>query len=392
MSDTDRDDASPYWLREIGPDAPPALPTLPAESDVVVIGGGLMGVSTAYWLARLGVEVLLIEARGLSSGATGRNAGLMLAGGSPLEARSLTRAVLMEEGIEADYETPGHLALAGSRDIWNRIRAEVASRKNVPPTLYALSLKECEELLGMRLAKHFWGGRWLPDGGTIHSTRFVYGIATAAVRRGARLATKTRAAAVTQEPAGLIVRTSRGDVRAGCVVYACNAWVSELLPEFEKVILPVRGQVFSTKPLPRMFRCGLALDWGTVYWRQLTDGAIILGGRYKTAEADTGRDEVVRECIQRRLESFLGETFPDFPAFEVDRRWAGIMDCTPDGKPIVGRLKGRTNRWVVVGFNGHGMPAGLGVGKALAAAIDTGQTPEALRPFDPSRFEGLGDG
>jgi gamma-glutamylputrescine oxidase len=300
--------------------------------------------------------------------------------------------VLLEEGIEADYETPGHLALASSREIWERICAEVASRKNVPPTLYALNVKECEELLGMRLAKHFWGGRWFPDGGAIHSTRFVYGIAAAAVRRGAQLAIETRVTGITQASASLLVHTSRGDVQAECVVYACNAWVGELLPEFEQLILPVRGQVFATKPLPRMFRCGLALDWGTVYWRQVADGAIILGGRYKTAEAETGRDEVVQESIQRGLEGFLGETFPDFPAFAVARRWAGIMDCTPDGKPIVGRLQGRANQWVVVGFNGHGMPAGLGVGQALAEAINTDQTPEALKPFDPARFAELGRG
>lgn len=391
MTDTNRGDAPSYWLSEVSAEVFSVPQDLPRRTHVLVIGGGLMGISTAYWLAKTGVDVLLVESRWLSWGATGRNAGLMLAGTSPLEDQRLTRAVMAEEGIEADYETPGHLALAGSKDIWDKICSEVASRKNTSPPLHALSVKECEELLGMRLANHFWGGRWFPQGGAIHSTRFVYGLAGAAARRGARLAPQTRVNGVTAGPrlGGLTVHTSRGGVQADCVVYACNAWVSQLLPEFDNVITPVRGQVLSTKPLPRMFRFGLALDWGTVYWRQVADGTVVIGGRYGVEGTDIGCEETVQEQAQQGLERFLPEAFPDFPAFEVDRRWVGIMDRTRDGKPIVGRLGGRPNRWVVVGFNGHGMPAGIGVGKALAEAINDDRTPETLMPFDPSRFKEL---
>lgn len=391
MSDQTQDGAPTYWLSAVDPNVFPSGAALPAEAEAVVVGGGLMGVATAYWLARRGLDVLLVEARRLSWGATGRNAGLMLAGTSPLEDPALTRAVLAEEGIEAEYVTPGHLALASSEEVWGRILAEVARRGRDAPPLHALDVRGCEELLGMRLAGGVRGGRWYPGGAAIHSTRFVYGLARAAARRGARLAPLTRARGVRRAAGGrAVVETDRGDVSARHVVYACNARIGELVPEFGRVLTPVRGQVLSTRPLPRMFRPGLALDWGTVYWRQLADGTIILGGAPEgTGGREVGCEEVVNDRVQGGLEAFLPRVFPEFPPFEVSQRWAGIMDCSRDGRPLVGPLPGRPHEWVAVGFNGHGMPAGLGVGKFIAEAVATGRPPEALEPYAPARFEEL---
>ena len=392
MVNPSQDDSPSYWLSGGGAGIFPQLATLPSETEVVVIGGGLMGISTAYWLARFGVAVLLLESRWLSWGATGRNAGLMLAGASPLEDPGLVRRVLSEESIEADYATPGHLALASSEEVWAKICSEVANRKQASKPLYALDVGACEDLLKMRIARGFWGGRWFPQGGMIHSTRFVYGLAATAIRRGALVATQTRALEVRalRGQDRCLVRTTRGNVEARYVVYACNAWTSEMLPALRKVIKPVSGQVLSTEPLPPMFKIGLAVDWGTLYWRQACDGTILLGG-CRTQERDTkmGEDETVNPRIQEGLDRFLPETFPEFPPFKVSQRWAGIMDCSNDGKPLVGPMPGKPNQWVVAGFNGHGMPVGLGVGREVSRGIATEAVPATLAPFNPGRFEEL---
>lgn len=379
-----------HWLSEVDVEAFPPPMALSSEAEVVIIGGGLMGVSTAYWLARSGVNVLLVEAHRLAWGATGRNAGMMLAGAAPLESPELVRTVLREEGINAEYAQPGHLALASSLEIWDKIHHEVAQRTATSAPVYALDRSACEDLLAMRINKRFLGGRWFSRGGMIHPTRFVYGLAHAALRRGASLATQTSVFQVGpiagQER--FDVHTSRGRIRAQHVVFACNSRICEFLPNFRKVVTPVRGQVMSTQPLPEMFRIGLAVDWGTVYWRQTSNGVIVLGGyRNLDPDAEAGSQVLVNQRIQDALARFLPDAFPGFPTFRVGQRWAGIMDYPVDGKPIVGALPHTPNQWIIAGFGGHGMPAGLGVGKAIAEAIATGRAPAALEPFDPGRFK-----
>ncbi len=92
--------------------------------------------------------------------------------------------------------------------------------------------------------------------------------------------------------------------------------------------------------------------------------------------------------IQSALDRFLAETFPDCPPYRIERRWAGLMDETPDGRPLVGRVPGLPGAWVLAGLGGHGLPVALGAGRALAEAVLAGRTPEVLDPYSPSRFFG----
>jgi gamma-glutamylputrescine oxidase len=388
-TDSDPNYPPSHWLEGINPEVFSVV-AIPQQTEVVVIGGGLMGVSTAYWLAKLGIEVLLLESRWISWGATGRNAGLMLAGSSPLEEPKLVEEVLSAENIEADYFEPGHLALASSIDIWSKICDEVTQRKNSLIPLYALEHSVCEDLLGMRISQKFLGGRWFPKGRVIHSAKFAYGLAISATRHNASIVTQTPVLQVApvKGKEQWVVHTLRASIQTKHVVYACNAQICEFLPKLKSIITPIRGQVICTEPLPPMFKVGLAVDWGTVYWRQTIDGAIVLGGyRNQDPETEISTQESINPRIHDALDLFLPEAFPEFPDFRVHSRWAGIMDCTKDGKPLVGLLPNLPNQWVIAGFCGHGMPAALGVGKAVAEAIATEEISSTLQQFNPNRFE-----
>ena len=362
--------------------------SLPDRADVVVVGGGVMGVAVCYWLARAGLQAVLLESRWLAWGASGRNAGLALAGTGPLEDAALMRHVLVEEGIDAAYAQPGHLTLASSAAIWERIRDEVARRPPELSPLYALEWADCEELLQLQIAPHFYGGRWLPAGGMLHPVRFVYGLAAAARRRGAQIATETAAYAISPlHGGGLMLATSRGVIQTRKVVCACNAATVDLLPELASCFQPVRGQLVATEPLPPLFRMGMAVDWGTVYWRQTENGTIVLGGyRNLDPQSETGRVEAVNPHIQSALSRFLPEAFPGFPRFQISRRWVGIMDETMDGRPLIGPSPVTPDCWVIAGFGGHGIPAALGAGKAVADALVDNALSPILQVFDPARF------
>jgi gamma-glutamylputrescine oxidase len=382
---------STYWLSTLGAEPFEPPPTLPSETDAVVVGGGLMGVATAYWLARARRSVLLVEAERLCGGATGRNAGLMLPSSSTLEEPRLLQQVLADEAIQAEYETPGHLALASSEPCWEAFQSEAAQSRERGGSLQALDLTSCEDLVGRRLSSLFLGGRWFPRGSVVHSARLVLGLARAAERHGAVVAVGTRALEVTGKAAKdrLFVTTTRGRVEARHVVYACNFRTAALVPELAAVFQPTVAQVLSTAPLPPVFRIGLGVDWGSIYWRQVPGGSIVLGGGSRPLSDDgSGADDLDAE-LQERLEGFLARAFPGFPELTVSGRWAGVMDYSKDGRPVVGPLDGDLRRWVVAGFGGHGMPAGLSVGKGIAEGITSGQVPAPLTPLAPSRFEEL---
>jgi gamma-glutamylputrescine oxidase len=380
-----------YWFSQNVVNSPAEALTVPSTTDVVVVGGGVLGVAATYWLVRLGFSVVLLEAAQLGWGASGRNAGFMLCGSSPLEDPASIRAVLDNEGIEAEFLEPGHLALASSHEIENRIAEEIAKRSCSAPPLHWLDHGQCEDLLGIRISDQFLGGRWFPSGRSIHPARFVYGLANAATRHGAVLAFNTPVLSLAGSGArsdGIQVITSRGRVNARHVVLACNVKTGDFLPELRHVLAPLRGQVVCTTKLRPIFRIGLAVDWGTLYWRQTGDGTIVLGGYHNLDPlAEATAQEGLNPKIQSALLRFLPDAFPGFPEVTVHQQWSGIMDETADGKPVVGQWLDGRSIWVIAGCGGHGLPPALGLGKSLAESIAQGQSSAVLSAFDPARFK-----
>jgi glycine/D-amino acid oxidase-like deaminating enzyme len=354
-----------------------------------VIGGGVVGVATAYWLARFGAAPLLLEAREPACGASGRNAGFVLAGRSRLEDPQAFRDVLRIERIDADYNEQGHLALASSAEVMHAFRTEVASRPGDAAPLHALDRSECEHLLALRLGPQFHGGRWLPGAATIDPLRLVGGLAAATETRGGTIATRTPVHSLRPSGDTVVVETQRGRVEAAQVIVACNIGTRHLLST-GAALTPSRGQMLATIPTKRVFRIGLAVDWGSVYWRQTADGTILLGGcRGADPQAESTARAAVNPRIQAALIDFLPRSFPDLPRPAVARSWAGIMDETPDGAPIVGRWPRASNCWIAAGFGGHGIPPAIGVGRALAESVLTGTSAAELHRFRPERMPDL---
>jgi len=382
---------STLWLSQVDPSAFSPPGRLDKKVAVAIVGGGLMGVSVAYWLARSGVSVLLMEAEAISCGSSGRNVGLMLPGVSSIEDPQLSEAIMKEEQIAAGYFAPGHLALASSVEVWEKIVQEAATRPKHFPPIFPLDRSSCEDVLKLRIDCGIFGGRWFPDGRVIHSAQFVYGLCAAAQRRGAVIVSSTKVLQVdkSRRNSEFQIRTNRGTVCADHVIYACGGNIVKFIPDFRKVITEVVAQVLSSLPVRQLFTTGLAIDWGTFYWRQTPEGNIVLGGGdVRKSYHRSAKDNFVAAGAQRVLEKLLASVFHDLPPIDVALRWSGIMDCTPDNKPIVGPVPDRPGEWVIGGFGGHGMPLGVNVGKAVADAIVSERWPEIPDSFNPSRFSG----
>ncbi|ERR1019366_9430330 len=399
-------DSISYWQRT----APiiPLSTDLPRSVDVAVIGGGLMGTTTSYWLARRGIAVALLEQEAIGWGATGRNGGFVVAGpaGGYLDAitrlghetayavmtdtltnQRLLRQVLEEEAIECDYREPGNIRLALTETQEQQLREEVTAFRADGFLADFLDRETLQTLIKTELSAEIRGGRLKPAQGLIHSARFVRGLAQAALRRGAR-GYQARIQSLVPDGDHLRIETTRGTLHAATVVVAVNAWVGKLLPELAEFVVPQREQMLAYAPLPPVFSHGISADiMAGEYFQQTLDGTILIGGCNTIAP---GEDIGVWETtplpvVQTAIEAILPRLFPALAPLQVVQRWAGLLDCTTDSHPIVDAVATRPHVLVVCGLSGHGMPFGLRFGQLVSDAVVNGTLPAALKPYQLDR-------
>jgi gamma-glutamylputrescine oxidase len=373
-----------HWQADLR-DAPDALVATSAERyDVAVVGGGIAGVSTAYWLHRLepGLRVVVLEGEHLAAGASGRNAGFLLQGADPDYATTVdrlgrdvarrlweltmeTRQGLVEAlgGEDVGLEEHGSFVLAGDEAEDERLqRSEVLLREDGISVFYLPPA--AAEALGCRGMK---GALVVPTGAVLHPVRTVHALAD---RSGAAIRERCPVLGVATTGDNVELRTSQGAVRAEKAVLALNAFLPRLLPDFEALVRPVRAQMLVTAPVTRRLHVPVYSHVGYFYLRQLPTGEVLLGGaRHLHADAERGYDDATTPVLQADLESYLHEHFPSLAGGEVVRRWSGTMGFSPDGLPAIGRLPGEAHVWGVAGFTGHGMAYGFRTARAVAAAV-----------------------
>jgi gamma-glutamylputrescine oxidase len=369
-----------FWLEE---EAPP-LPTtrLAGEPEVVIVGGGVTGCSCALSLAQAGVRVRLHEARAIASGASGRNGGFALRGGSmPYDAarrhfgperavafwRLTERALRRLAGLAGDaFTQSGSLRLAADSREREALRTEyealladgfgVEWRDELPPPLDA----------------RFHGALQHPTDGSLRPARWVRRLAGLAAEAGAELLEHSRV-------------ESLADLGDAHVVVATDGYTGGLIPFLDSAVRPTRGQVLTTAPLrEQLFRCPHYSRDGYDYWQQLPDRRLVIGGRRDSSlETEYTALEETTSSVQERIEELASELVGELPA--ITHRWAGRFGMSPDGRPLVGRVPGHDRVWAAAGYSGHGNVMGLACGALVADAILGRSAPE-LELFDPARF------
>lgn len=396
----------PFWLNEGRHQTFRSSETLPQRCDVVVIGGGITGVSTAYWLSRFDVPVLLLEKRGLASGASGRNGGHLVAGtiesfnraverdgeaktssfmrlqlDTIQEIRDLSR----KHGFDCQLRLEGHLSLATSE---NELAELQASVERTAKSGFRAQWWDKAKTADYLRTDAFLGAMFRPDGGQLHPARLVWGLADAAIEQGAMIHTGTEVLEVVPND-GLTVKTDRGDIQAEMLVYATNAYTPLLHPFFKDKIDPVRGQVLATEPFKPIFPLGWGANFAYEYCIQDDTGHILMGGwrwSQKGEEMGCYDDTVIVPEIHDGLYGFLTGAWPSLGGIAVKQGWTGIMGFSQDGWPIVGTLPGHPREFVAAGFTGHGMPVCYGCGKAVAELIHQGRSSADIEAFSPRRF------
>ena len=371
---------TPYWLDE--PAAPLPSRPLAGAPDVVVVGGGVTGCSAALTLARRGLRVRLHEARQIAGGASGRNGGFALRGApAPFD---VTAETIGEEAARAFWtwteqtiETMAMLAGDAFRPVGSvRLAVDDEERDELR--------REYDALRAAGLA-----AEWLDDPVPTLPGRFTGAIAhpTDAALQPARWVRRLAALAV---DAGVEIRErsrvdSLADVDAETVLVCTDGYPSGLLGELEGLIIPTRGQVIATEPVPeQLFEIPHYGRHGFDYWHQTPDGRVVAGGfRDVSFDTEFTADEELTDTVQTALQEFVDGLFGR--PLRVDYRWAGIFGMVMDFLPVVGRVPGGDRLWVAGGYSGHGNVLGFACGDLAARAI-AGDDDPLLRHFEPERL------
>ncbi|HXG77424.1 MAG TPA: FAD-dependent oxidoreductase [Gaiellaceae bacterium] len=369
----------PYWLAE--PHEPLPRVTLAGPPDAAVVGGGVTGCACALALAEAGLAVRLYDAREIAGGASGRNGGFALRGGAApypvmVEALGREQAAVLWRWTEAALRDLAEAAGDAFRSTGSlRLAADEPERAELEAEYEALRADGFAvewRVPGPPLAGVYPGALFHPPDGVLHPARFVRRLARRAAEAGVEIREHERVG-------------SPEETGAPVVVVCTDGYPSGLLGELEGLVVPTRGQVIATEPVPeRLFEIPHYGRHGFDYWHQTRDGRIVAGGfRDVALQEEFTAEEVVTPRVQEALERFVAALLGR--PLRVDYRWAGIFGLVLDFLPVVGRVPGRDGLWFAGGYSGHGNVLGFACGRLVARAL-LGERDPLLDLFEPARL------
>lgn len=369
---------------------------LPDRASVVVIGGGVMGVSAAFHLAEAGVrDVLLVERDALGSGSTCKAAGGVRAQFSDalniqLGLRSLEAFERFgtRPGQEIDLHQVGYLFLLSTPDEVAAFEASVALQNSLGVPSRMLEPAEAQRMSPLIALDGVLAAAFSPTDGHCTPESVVLGYATGARRLGAKVL--TQCAALDVETAGdriTAVVTDRGRVETGTVVCAAGPW-SQAIGEMVGVDLPVtplRRQILFTGPVDGLPPdLPMTIDFATSFYFHREGRGLLLG--MSDPDEQPGFNLHRSDEWLPALMDAMGRRAPSMLDMELTGGWAGLYEMTPDHNALIGAATGVQRFLYATGFSGHGFLMGPAVGEVLRDLYLGEQPFVDVSPLDATRF------
>jgi sarcosine oxidase subunit beta len=365
--------------------------------QVVIIGGGAVGLSTAYQLALHGItDVLVIDKDSLVKGATGRNGGGVRAQWTTKENIQLARDSMaafrhfaQDTGHNIFYRRSGYLFLARSERRLSHLTVATDFQNQHGVHTRMVGTDEVREIVPGIQTEGVIGAAWNPDDAIIFPWPLVWGWKDAAEKRGVEVSVHTEVTGL-EITSGRVraVETNRGQIGCDWVVNAAGAFSKRVasMAGLSLPNIPERHEILVTEPL-KPFLNPMLVDLSTgLYVNQDMRGEVIGGlGTSHRESLDWGSSLEFLRSFSKQLTSLL----PHLGKVRVLRQWAGSYDKTPDHKPVLGAgTDGPENLLQANGFSGHGMMISPMVGRILAQHIAGIKTDVPLEPFCLDRFKG----
>jgi sarcosine oxidase subunit beta len=368
--------------------------------DVVIVGAGSHGLSTAYYLAKNhGItNVAVLDKSYIGSGAAGRNTTIIRANyRTPEGAAFYAESVKLYErlGAELDFNLlfsqQGHLTLAHSDRgiITSNERAEVNKLLGIDSrVIYPDEIRKlCPEMnLSQEVTWPVMAALYHPPGGIIRHDAVVWGYARGADRQGVEIHPYTEVTGIDRSSTGRVhgVQTTRGDIECDTVI-SCTAGWSTLVADLAEVPLPITThilQAFVTEPVKPFLDVIIVSSQMHIYVSQTDRGEFLIGAEIEpyTTYKGIGTFPFLEYSAKHVL-----ELFPQLEQAKILRSWTGLCDLSPDYSPILGVTEAE-GFLVSCGWGTYGFKAAPIVGTTLAELVATKQTPALIAPFALERF------
>ncbi|UJW74832.1 GcvT family protein [Rhizobium sp. SL42] len=386
------------------------MTTLPSHAQIVVIGGGIIGCSTAYHLARdHKADVVLLEQGTLTSGSTWHAAGLV---GQLRSSASITRvlkySVDLYKGLEAEtglatgWKMTGCLRLATNQDRWKEFRRLATTAGSFGMDMHLISPEEVKQMWPLLNVDDLVGASWLPTDGQASPSDITQSLAKGARMHGAKIVENVRVTGFEMHDGRILkVKTTLGDIACEKVVNCAGQWARQVgaMAGINVPLQPVKHQYIITEKLD-----GLSTDAPTIrdpdrltYFKEEV-GGLVMGGYEPNPQPWTTGD-VPDEWAFRlfdddfdHFEQHMVQAIERIPALEkagVKQMINGPESFTPDGNFILGVAPECKNMFVGAGFNAFGIASGGGAGWVLAQWVVDGEAPLDLWVVDIRRFAGM---
>lgn len=364
-------------------------------ADVAIIGGGLIGAWTAYFLAKRGQRVVMFEKGVVGAQSSGTNFGnLRLQGRYPAQYPLSLRAQELWEDLDAligedcEFARTGHLYIAFDAEEAAKLEGYAAISESHGLAIERLApadLRSRWPWLSQRAVAATWSAR-----DAVANPRLVTpAVARAAERHGVTIRERARVTAVARHGEGFVVRTADGgELSCGAMVNSAGAWAVEIAESFGETapVFAAGPPQFVTEPLPFLIGPSLQTIDGSVIARQTDRGNVILAGYPRTAADATANRAPVPPYKTLAAMQALARLVPALAHGHVIRVWSGIEGYLPDMIPVIGPSLTTAGLFHAFGFCGHGFQIGPGVGLCLSEMILDGATPTPLEPFSIGRF------
>lgn len=367
-------------------------------TEVAVIGGGVMGSSIAYHLARRGVAVTLLERGDIPCAASAASAGGVRQQGRdlrelPLAVASIARWEHLEEelGTDLHYRREGHVTVTENQDEVESFLPWMEDQRALGLEIDLIEGDDLRELIP-GIAPQVVAGACSPADGHANPILTTQAFANAAARFGADIRPHATVTAIEHQGGRISgVSTDDGSIACDLVVLAAGAWSMELAEPLG-IILPAIArapQMIATSPMPSLLHQVIGARGRMLSLKQVPSGNYVIGGGWP------GTVHLDKRIAVPWYGSVLGSLtdssaiFPDLLRAGVERVWVGIEAQTVDEVPILGALPGISYLTVATGFSGHGFALSPIIGQVMSEFIVDGKPSIEIRQLGFDRFEGV---
>jgi glycine oxidase len=362
-----------------------------ARSDVLIVGGGVIGLTTAYYLALENVSVTLIDRGDLGQEASWAGAGILPPASSipsqdgfeqlfqlsiP-EFPKLSAELGRQTGIDNGYRVCGGLEFQAGASTGHAGEWSGAGVRAQP--LNELQTQQREPALALGLG----AASYIPDLAQVRNPWHLRALAESCRLLNVHL--EPHCAFLDVERSGdriVAVRTSTGEIQCGKILFASGSWTAEVMRAigFVPPIIPVRGQIALFNIGCRLFQA--VLLWGARYVVPRDDGRVLVG----STEENAGFDKQPTEQAIASLTGFGCKLVPALADYPLEKRWAGLRPANPDGKPSIGRVPGWSNAFMAAGHFRSGIQLSPGTGLVCVDLLLDRKPAVSLEPLRPDRF------